>query len=279
MQQYGIDFDEVFAPVERIETIRLLISLAASRGWKIRHLDIKTAFLHGELKETVYVKQHEGFVVKGAEGKVYRLHKALNGQRQAPRVWNNKLNEILTELKFSKCSKEPSVYRKVVSGNLLLLAFYVDDLFVTGTSVSVIEEFKREMSSKFEMSDLEKLSYYLGIEVQQHEGGITLNQRRYALRIFEEAGMKSCNSCHTPMEAGLKMSKADHEKEIDATNYRRNVRCLRYLLHTRPDLAYSVGVLSRYMHTPRKSHGAVMKKYLRYLQGTTTYGITFHHSN
>ena len=189
------------------------------------------------------------------------------------------MNQILAELKFSKCSKEPSVYGKVVNGNLLLLAVYVDDLFVTGTSVSVIEEFKREMSSKFEMSDLGKLSYYLGIEVQQHEGGITLNQRRYALRILEEAGMKDCNLCHTPMEAGFKMSKAEHEKEIDATNYRRNVRCLRYLLHTRSDLAYSVGVLSRYMHTPRESHGAAMKQCLRYLRGTTTYGITFHHTN
>ena len=189
------------------------------------------------------------------------------------------MNQILAELKFSKCSKEPSVYGKVVNGNLLLLAVYVDDLFVTGTSVSVIEEFKREMSSKFEMSDLGKLSYYLGIEVQQHEGGITLNQRRYALRILEEAGMKDCNLCHTPMEAGLKMSKAEHEKKMYATDYRRNVRCLRYLLHTRPDLAYSVGVLSRYMHTPRESHGAAMKKCLRYLRGTTTYGITFHHTN
>lgn len=158
------------------------------------------------------MKQPEGFVVKGAEGIVYRLHKALYSLRQAPRAWNNKLNQILAELKFSKCSKEPSVYRKVVNGDLLLLAVYVDDLFVTGTSVSVIEEFKREMSSKFEMSDIGKLSYYLGIEVQQHEGDITLNQRRYALRILEEAGMKNCNLCHTPMEAGLKMSKAEHEK-------------------------------------------------------------------
>ena len=117
---------------------------------------------------------------------------------------------------------------------------------------------------------------FAGIEVQQHEGGITLNQRLYALRILEEAGMKSCNSCHTPMEAWLKMSKADHDKEIDATNYRRNVGCLHYLLHTRPDVTYSVGVLSRYMHTLRESHGEAMKQYLRYLQVTMTYGITFH---
>lgn len=139
----------------------------------------------------------------------------------------------------------------------------------------MIRKFKREMSSQFEMSDLGKLYYYLGIEVHQHEEGITLNQKRYGLRILEEAGMKNCNSCHIPMEAGLKLSKALEEDEIDATCYRRNVGCLRYLLHTRPDLAFCVGVLSRYMQAPRASHGAATKQCLRYLQGTTSYGITF----
>ena len=258
-----------------IETIPLLISLAASRGWEIHHLDVKTAFLHGELKETVYVTQPEGFIIKRSEEKVYKLKKALHGLRQALRVWNNKLNQILKELQFTKCSKEPSVYRKEVNGGLLLLAVYVDDLFVTGTSADMIKEFKKEISSKFEMSDLWKLSYYLGIEIHQHEEGITLDQRRYASRILEEAGMKNCNSCHIPMEAGLKLSKALKEEEIDATGYRRNFRCLCYLLHTRPDLSYCVGVLNRYMQAPRASHVVAMKQCLRYLQGTTSYGITF----
>lgn len=200
VQEYGVDFDEVFAPVANIETIPLLISLVASRGWEIHHLDVKTVFLHGELKETVYVTQPEGFVIKGSEEKVYKLKKALYGLRQALRVWNNKLNQILKELQFTKCSKEPSVYRKEVNGGLLLLAVYVDDLFVTGTSADMIKEFKKEISSKFEMSDLGKLSYYLGIEIHQHVEGITLDQRRYASRILEEAGMKNCNSCHIPME-------------------------------------------------------------------------------
>ncbi|CAA7034524.1 unnamed protein product [Microthlaspi erraticum] len=131
VQRYGIDFEE-------------------------------TAFLHGELKETVYVKQPAGFEVKGSEGKVYKLNKALYGLRQAPRAWNHKLNQILMELRFTKCSKEPSVYRKVSGDNLLLIAVYVDDLFVTGTNKKIIEEFKEDMASKFDMSDLGRLTYYLG---------------------------------------------------------------------------------------------------------------------
>lgn len=110
MQQYGIDFEEVFAPVAQIEMIRLLINLAATNGWEVHHLDVKTAFLHGELKETVYVSQPEGFEKKGFKNKVYKLNKALYRLRQAPRAWNNNLNQILMELEFSKCSKEPSVY-------------------------------------------------------------------------------------------------------------------------------------------------------------------------
>lgn len=112
IQRHGIDFDEVFAPVARIETIRFIIALAASNGWEIHHLDVKTAFLHGELKEDVYVKQPEGFVIKDSEEKVYKLHKALYGLKQAPRAWKTKLNKILSELNFEKCSKEPSLYKK-----------------------------------------------------------------------------------------------------------------------------------------------------------------------
>lgn len=136
VQQYGIDFEEVFAPVARLETVRLLVGMAAARGWGVHHLDVKTSFLHGELKETVYVTRLEGFEVKGSEKKVYKLNKALYGLRQAPRACNHKLNQILLELGFRKCSKEPSVYRKNVSTHLLVIAVYVDDLFVTGSKMS-----------------------------------------------------------------------------------------------------------------------------------------------
>lgn len=275
VQQYGIDFEEVFAPVARIETIRLLINLAASNDWEVHHLDVKTAFLHGELKETVYVTQPEGFVVKGSENKVYKLKKALYGLKQAPRAWNHKLNTCLMELGFVRCMKEPSVYRRAVRENLLVIAVYVDDLFITGTSLKMIKEFKEEMALRFEMSDLGRLSYYLGIEVNQHAEGITLCQNRYALRILEEAGMEHCNSVQIPMDAGLKLSKSEAERDIDATAYRKIIGCFRYLLHTRPDLSYCIGVLSRYMANPKESHGVAIKQCLRYLQGTTSFGLTF----
>lgn len=275
IQRHGIDFEEVFAPVARIETVRFIIGLAASNGWEIHHLDVKTAFLHGELKEDVYVKQPEGFVIEGSENKVYKLKKALYGLRQAPRVWNEKLNNVLERLKFTKCSKEPSLYHKRRGGNLRLVAVYVDDLLVTESSLELIVEFKKEMSKVFEMSDLGLLSYYLGIEVLQHKDGITLRQERYANRIFQETGMEESNLVHIPMDAGLVMSKAQDEASVDETEFRKNIGCLRYLLHTRPDLAFSVGMLSRYMHQPKSSHAVALKQVLRYLKRTTSYGLTF----
>ncbi|KAJ9535118.1 hypothetical protein OSB04_un001804 [Centaurea solstitialis] len=275
VQQPGIDFQEVFAPVARIETIRFLIALAATNGWELHHLDVKTAFLHGELKETVYVSQPEGYIKKGNEHKVYRLTKALYGLRQAPRAWNTKLDGILKSMKFQKCMKEPSVYRKNEGANLLILAIYVDDLFVTGTNLNMIKRFKSEMSMNFEMSDLGRLTYYLGIEVKQDESGITINQEAYARRILKEVGLEDCNPTHIPLEPGNKLTKAEDEPEIDPTQYRKVVGCLRYLLQTRPDMAYAVGVVSRYMQSARESHGGAIKHILRYLRGTTGYGIKY----
>ena len=128
VQRHGIDYEEVFAPVARLETVRVIIALAASNGWEVHHLDVKTAFLHGDLVEEVYVSQPDGFRIKGSEEKVYKLHKALYGLKQAPRAWNIKLKSILKELNFSKCSKEPSLFKKRMNGHHLLVAVYVDDL-------------------------------------------------------------------------------------------------------------------------------------------------------
>ncbi|XP_019099645.1 PREDICTED: uncharacterized protein LOC109132477 [Camelina sativa] len=178
-------------------------------------------------------------------------------------------------MSIKKCVKEPTVYRKKEENDFLVVAIYVDDLFVTGTSLRIIKQFKEDMSRRFEMSDLGKLTYYLGIEVIQGMDGIRIKQERYAQGILTDAGMGSCNSTYEPMEPGLSLSKAEKEKEIDATRYRRTIGCLRYLLHTRPDLSFSVGVLSRYMQSPRVSHRQAIKHVLRYLKGTMSFGLFF----
>ncbi|GJV48130.1 ribonuclease H-like domain, reverse transcriptase, RNA-dependent DNA polymerase [Tanacetum coccineum] len=221
VQQPWIDLDKVFASVARLETIRLLIALAAGKGWKIYHLDVKTAFLHGELKEEVYVIQPEGFEKPREEKKVYKLAKSLYGLRQAPKAWNIKIDNTLKEI----------------------------------------------------------LTYYLGIKVSQGKDCVEIKQERYARKILKEAGMEDCNATSYPMEKDLKLSKAKDGPEVEATQYQKVVGCLRYLLHTHPNLTYSVGVVSRYMQSPRESHARAIKQILHYLKGTTLFGIKYIHSN
>lgn len=193
VQEYGIDFDEVYAPVTMMETVRLLLALSAKNNWEVHHLDVKTAFLNGDIKEEVYVTQPEGFEKSGQEHLVYKLLKALHGLRQAPRAWYDKLNSCLKNLGFVRCPFEHAVYARKEGDESLIIAVYVDDLLVTGSSNDMIEEFKKQMNTHFEMSDMGKLSYYLGIEVEQWKVYIELKQAGYAHKILDKAGMLDCN--------------------------------------------------------------------------------------
>jgi hypothetical protein len=156
-QKRGIDYDEVFAPVARLDSVRLLIALAAHEGWAVHHMDIKSAFLNGDLQEEVYVQQPAGFVRTGEEP----------GLHQAPRAWNAKLDDTLLKLGFRRCPSEPALYTKEVEGNQLVIGVYVDDIMITGARDEDIKKFKSEMAQVFNMSDLGLLHYYLGIEVKQ----------------------------------------------------------------------------------------------------------------
>ncbi|GKE03752.1 ribonuclease H-like domain, reverse transcriptase, RNA-dependent DNA polymerase [Tanacetum coccineum] len=278
IQEHGIDFKEVFAPVARMETIRLLLAIAANNKWEVHHLDVKSAFLHGDLKEEVYVTQPEGFITRQDQGKVYRLIKALYGLRQAPRAWNIKLDNTLKSLDFKKCALEQAIYTKTSKDSTLLIGVYVDDLIITGTPKKEIDKFKAQMEEKFEMSDLGLLAYYLGIEVTQTNGDISIKQSAYASKILKEAGMIDCNETLIPMDPGTRLTKVTEGTMVNSTEYRSLIGCLRYLLHTRPDLSYSVGLLSRFMQEPREQHMKAIRQVLRYVKGTKDYGITYKHN-
>ncbi|GJY45093.1 zinc finger, CCHC-type containing protein [Tanacetum coccineum] len=236
VQEQGIDFDEVFAPVARIETVRLILALAAYHEWQVHHLDVKSAFLHGELKEEVYVTQPEG---------------------------------------FKKCNLEQAVYTKKSKTSTLIVGVYVDDLIITGTPRKEIDLFKPQMKDKFEMSDLGLLAYYLRIEVTQKGGEITIKQTGYINKILKEANMMESNDTKIPMDPGTKLVKAEDGNSADATYYRSLIGCLRYLLHTRPDLSYSVGLLSRFMQEPKDHHLKAIKQVIRYIKGTKEHGIVY----
>jgi hypothetical protein len=208
---------------------------------------------------------------------VYKLKKALYGLHQAPRAWNQKLNEslILISLGFKKSPSEHAMYCKGDDAGRLVVGVYVDDLVITGTSSQEIQKFKKEMAHLFKMSDLGLLHYYLGIEVKQLEKEISLSQKAYAGKVLEKAGMAGCNPCKTPMVTRLKLSKGSESPQVDAAKYRSLVGSLRYLVHTRPDLAFAVGYVSRFMQEPHEEHMAAVKQILRYVAGTLNMGLFY----
>jgi hypothetical protein len=200
--------------VARIEFVRLLFALAAHEGWRVHHMEVKSAFLNGDLKEVVYVHQPTGFAIPG---KVLRLRKTLYGLRQASRVWNAKLDSTLKGMGFDQSLHEAVIYRRGNGGNAMLVGVYVDDLVITGTKDAKVAAFKKEMKATFQMSDLGLLSFYLGIEVHQGDSRITLRQTAYTKRVVELAGLTDCNSALTPMEERLKLSRDSTMEEVDAT--------------------------------------------------------------
>lgn len=272
-QREGVDFDEVFAPVARLETVRVLIALAAHENWEIHHMDVKSAFLNGYLKEEVYVSQPPGFQKSEVDSKVLRLNKALYGLKQAPRAWNSRLDSELILLGFAKCSVEHAVYRKGSGESLLIVGVYVDDLIICGPSVKEIADFKRKMKQSFDMSDLGLLTYYLGLEVRQTTDEITFCQKAYAAKLVESLNMTGCNPSDTPMEQRIKLVTAEKGTERDQTKYRSIVGSLRYLVNSRPDICFAVGMVSRFMESPGVDHWAAVKRIVRYVAGTLGYGV------
>ena len=178
-QQPGIDYNETFAPVARLDTIRALIALASQKGWSIHQLDVKSAFLNGVLEEEIYVEQPQGFVSEGKESKVLRLRKALYGLKQAPRAWYSRIDQYFMDRGFRRSKSEPTLYIKSQGQYTLLLSLYVDDLIYTENNTKMMMEFKEDMMKTFEMTDLGLMSYFLVIEVSQRNEGIFISQKKY----------------------------------------------------------------------------------------------------
>jgi len=167
-QQYGVNYNEVFAPLARLDTIQLILALAAQKKWTIYQLDVKSAFLHGVLNEEVFVEQPCGYEIKGNEHKVYKLKKTLYGLKQAPRAWYSRIESYFLKEGFERCPHEHTLFVKTSSnGKFLIISLYVDDLIFTGNDESMFAEFKKSMMVEFDMTDLGKMKYFLGVEVMQ----------------------------------------------------------------------------------------------------------------
>jgi hypothetical protein len=275
-QQHGIDYTEVFAPVARMDTVRMIIALAAQKNWTIYQLDVKSAFLHGELQEDVYVSQPKGYEKKGREHQVYKLHKALYGLKQAPRAWFSRIETHFINEGFFRCESEQTLFTKRSrEGKIIIVSVYVDDLIFTGDDANMLFDFKKSMMREFDMSDLGKMRYFLGIEVLQNSGGIYICQKKYALEVLKRFGMMECNAVKNPIVPGCKVNKDEDGVKVDETYYKQLVGSLMYLTATRPDMMFVTCLISRYMAKPTELHLQIAKRALRYLRGTVNFGIQY----
>ncbi|PRQ33949.1 putative RNA-directed DNA polymerase [Rosa chinensis] len=259
-----------------MDTVRIILALAAHKSWKVYQLDVKSAFLHGELMEDVYVEQPKGFEKKEELNKVYKLRKALYGLKQAPRAWFSRIEAYFLREGFEKCPSEQTLFVKTNNrGKLLIVSLYVDDLIYTGNDDAMMREFKDSMMKEFDMSDLGKMRYFLGLEVQQLQDGIFISQKKYAMDVLRRFGMEKSNAVLNPIVPGFKISKDESGIEVDGTFYKQLVGSLMYLTSTRPDLMYAVSLIARYMSQPTELHLMAAKRVLRYVKGTVGFGILY----
>jgi len=237
---------------------------------------VKSAFLHGELKEEIYVQQPNGFVRKGEEEKVYKLKKALYGLKQTLRAWYNKIEAYFVQNGFDRCLCEHTLFTKSKEGGkILIVSLYVDELIYTGNDGSMCDEFRRSMMTEFDMSDLGKMRYFLGVEVMQNSNGIFICQRKYAQEVLSRFGMENYNAVKNPIIPGTRLSRNDAGNKVNATLFKQVVGSLMYLTATRPDLMYGVSLISRFMSSPSETHWLAAKRILRYLKGTVELGIYY----
>ncbi|GKC58217.1 retrovirus-related pol polyprotein from transposon TNT 1-94 [Tanacetum coccineum] len=226
----------------------------------IYQMDVKTAFLNGELKEEVYVSQPKGFVDQNNPSHMYNLKKALYGLKQAPRAWYDMLSSFLISQQFSKGAVDPTLFTRHARNDLLLVQIYVDDIIFASTNTAMCNEFANQMTTKFKMSMMGQMSFFLGLQISQCPKGIFINQSKYASEIVKKYGLNSTDSVDTPMIENKKLDEDLQGKQVDATLYRGMIGSLMYLTASRPDLNYVVCLCARYQAKPTEKHLQAVKR-------------------
>jgi hypothetical protein len=270
-----MDYGETYAPVARLESIRILLAYANHHDITLYQMDIKSAFLNGEIEEEVYVKQPPGFENPKKPNHVYKLRKALYGLKQAPRAWYKCLTKFLLEKGFEIGKIDSTLFTKRVNGELFICQIYVDDIIFGSTNPSFSEKFGRLMSEKFEMSMMCELKFFLGLQIKQTREGTFVSQTKYTKDLFKKFNMQESKGMKTPMPTSGHLDLTKDGKPVDQKVYRSMIGSLLYLCASHPDIMLSVCMCARYQAAPKECHLKAVKRIVRYLLHTPNFGIWY----
>ncbi|GJR51312.1 putative ribonuclease H-like domain-containing protein [Tanacetum coccineum] len=274
-QEEGVDYDEVFAPVARIEAIRLFLAFASFMGFTVYQMDVKSAFLYGNITEEVYVKQPPGFEDPAHPNKVYRVVKALYGLHQAPRAWYERLSTFLLTHGYRRGAIDKTLFIKKDRRDIMLVQVYVDDIIFGSTKSSMVKDFEELMQKEFKMSSMGELTFFLGLQVKQSNGGIFLSQDKYVKDILNKFDFRTIKPASTPIEAHKSLGKDEEGEDVDVHTYRSMIGCLMYLTASRPDIMFAVCLCARFQVTPKVSHLHAVKRIFRYLKHQPNLGLWY----
>ncbi|KAI3757928.1 hypothetical protein L6452_05472 [Arctium lappa] len=274
-QEEGSDYDETFALVARLEAIRMFLAFAAYRNFTVYQMDVKTTFLNGKLKEEVYVSQPERFVDKDRPDYVYFLDKALYGLKQALRAWYDELSAFLIKYGFTKGSIDTTLFIYRSNLNICLVQIYVDDIIFGVTNKSLCNWFSDLMTSRFQMSMMGEINFFLGLQVKQLPDGIFINQSKYIFDILKKFKMDKSTSIGTPIAHGAKIGLDLDGKVVDQKTYRGMIGSLMYLTASRPNIMFSTCLCARFQAKAKESHLLAVKRIFRYIKGTPYLGLWY----
>jgi hypothetical protein len=275
LQSEGIDYDETFAPVARLEAIRIFLAYAAHKNFKVYQMDVKSAFLNGILEEEVFVKQPPGFESKEHPDHVYKLHKALYGLKQAPRTWYDTLSSYLLKNKFVRGVIDNTLFVLKDKGHILLVQIYVDDIIFGSTDPNLCKKFSKIMTEEYEMSMMGELTFFLGLQVKQTKDGIFISQEKYVNDLLTKYNFHGTREMKTPMSAPVSLDSDIDGPSVDHTTYRGMIGSLMYATASRPDIMFATCLCARYQSNPKESHMLAVKRIYRYLKGSPRLGLWY----
>ncbi|GJZ79223.1 putative ribonuclease H-like domain-containing protein [Tanacetum coccineum] len=274
-QEEGIDYDEVFALVAKIEAIRIFLAFDSYMGFIVYQMDVKSTFLYGKIDEEVYVSQPPGFIDPKYPKKVYKVVKALYGLHQAPRAWYATLSTFLLKNGYRRGTIDKTLFIKKDKHDIILVQVYVDDIIFGSTKKSWCDEFEALMKSRFQMSSMGELTFFLGLQVKQKEDGIFISQDKYVAEILKKFDFVSVKTASTPIETQKPLVKDEEASDVDVHLYRSMIGSLMYLTASRPDIMFAVCACSRFQVTPKTSHLSAVKRIFRYLKGKPKLGLWY----